>query len=116
MYEVDQNCLFPAPLVLAPTNSPVYAHVSEPAFLKCEVNVTRPTHYIWTKLNGGTANTFTTADHAQKYSDGYKYFFRTRSTLTIANVELEHYGTYNCHSVDATNDQVTLIVNCEYLS
>ena len=97
------------------TNSPVYAFVSEPAYLKCRIDISRPFKYSWTKLNGGTANTFTTAYQIELIHT-HTSFYRVTSTLTIAKVELEHYGTYNCALLFQKYNRVTLIVNCEYLS
>ena len=106
-------CLFPAPPVLT-TESPVFGVESESTEIICVVGSDPRLIITWSKLDGGTANTFTTSEYVT-----YNAVYDVTSTLTIATTELEHYGTYNCKGVNqywTVEKKFPLIVNCEYLS
>ena len=68
---------------------------------------------FWYKLDGGTAETFTSSKRRISVDDSI-YHYRTEGTLNIAKVELEHYGSYICSGWTAKN-KFNLIVHCEYL-
>ena len=108
-------CLFPAPPVLTIIQimSPVFGVESESTEIICKLGTNPRVYITWSKLDGGTANTFTTSENVI-----YSGVYDVTSTLTIATTELEHYGTYNCKAVNrywTVERPYPLIVNCEYL-